>query len=169
MNFKLPALALAASLAASLLAGPVAAQETTPPAYGAPISLDLAKKIVSAAEAEAVKNNWAVSIAIVDSGGHLVMLQKLDNTQLVSIRVSEAKAKTAVGFRLPTKMLEDAVSAGGPGSRLLALNDIAPFEGGFPIIVDGKIIGAIGVAGVFSGQDSQVAQAGLAAVNNPSR
>lgn len=162
---KFPLLALAALL----FAGPVAAQQSAPPPYGAPITLDLAKKIVSAAEAEAVKNNWQVSIAIIDSGGHLVMLQKLDNTQLVSIRVSEAKAKTALGFRLPTKMLEDAVAAGGAGTRLLALEEVAPFEGGFPIIVDGKIIGAIGVAGVFSSQDAQIARAGLAAIGNPSR
>ena len=150
-------------------ASPLAAQQTPPPPYGEPISLELAKKMVAAAEAEAVRNNWAVAIAVIDSGGHLVMLQKLDNTQLVSIRVSETKAKTALGFRLPTKMLEDAVAAGGAGTRLLALQDIAPFEGGFPIIVDGKIIGAIGVAGVFSPQDAQVARAGLAAIGNPSR
>jgi len=165
MNFKSYALALAAFLIAS----PLAAQQTPPPPYGEPISLELAKKMVAAAEAEAVRNNWAVAIAVIDSGGHLVMLQKLDNTQLVSIRVSETKAKTALGFRLPTKMLEDAVAAGGAGTRLLALQDIAPFEGGFPIIVDGKIIGAIGVAGVFSPQDAQVARAGLAAIGNPSR
>ncbi len=165
MKFKLPALALAAVL----FAGPAVAQPSTPPPYGAPITLEQAKKVVAAAEAEAVKNNWQVSIAVIDSGGHLVMLQKLDNTQLVSIRVSEAKAKTALGFRLPTKMLEDAVAAGGAGSRLLALDQIAPFEGGFPIIVDGKIIGAIGVAGVFSSQDAQIAKAGLAAIDNPSR
>ena len=165
MNFKSYALALAAFLIAS----PLAAQQTPPPPYGAPITLEMAKKVVGAAEAEAVRNNWAVSIAVIDSGGHLVMLQKLDNTQLVSIRVSETKAKTALGFRLPTKMLEDAVAAGGAGTRLLALQDIAPFEGGFPIIVDGKIIGAIGVAGVFSAQDAQVARAGLAALDNPSR
>ena len=165
MKFQLHALALAAFL----FAGPAVAQQSAPPPYGAPITLDLAKKVVAAAEAEAVKNNWQVSIAIIDSGGHLVMLQKLDNTQLVSIRVSEAKAKTALGFRLPTKMLEDAVAAGGAGTRLLALEQVAPFEGGFPIIVDGKIIGAIGVAGVFSAQDAQVARAGLAAIDNPSR
>jgi uncharacterized protein GlcG (DUF336 family) len=159
----------ALAVAAFLFASPLAAQQTPPPPYGPPISLELAKKIVTAAEAEAVKNNWNVSIAVIDSGGHLVMLQKLDNTQLVSIRVSETKAKTALGFRLPTKMLEDAVAAGGSGTRLLALQDIAPFEGGFPIIVDGKIIGAIGVAGVFSAQDAQIARAGLAAIGNPSR
>ena len=165
MNFK----SYMFAFAACLIASPLAAQQTPPPPYGEPISLELAKKMVAAAEAEAVRNNWAVAIAVIDSGGHLVMLQKLDNTQLVSIRVSETKAKTALGFRLPTKMLEDAVAAGGAGTRLLALQDIAPFEGGFPIIVDGKIIGAIGVAGVFSPQDAQVARAGLAAIGNPSR
>lgn len=159
----------ALALAMLLFASPLAAQQTPPPPYGPPITLDLAKKMMAAAEAEAVANNWQVAIAIIDSGGHLVMMQKLDNTQLVSIRVAEGKAKTALGFRLPTKMLEDAVAAGGAGTRLLALNDISPFEGGLPILMDGKIIGAIGVAGVFSAQDAQVARAGLAALENPSR
>ena len=165
MNFKmLPALAVSAFL----MGGPLAAQQaSSPPPYGAPITLEAAKKIVAAAEAEAVRNNWQVSIAVIDSGGHPVMMQKLDNTQLVSIRVAEAKAKTALGFRLPTKLLEDAVAAGGAGSRLLALEEIAPFEGGFPIIVDGKIIGALGVAGVLSAQDAQIARAGLAALDKP--
>lgn len=157
------------ALVALLLAGPLAAQQSMPPPYGAPISLEDAKKIIAAAEAEAVRNNWQVAIAVIDSGGHLVMMQKLDNTQLVSIRVAESKAKTALGFRLPTKLLEDAVAAGGAGTRLLAVQDIAPFEGGFPIIVDGKIIGAVGVAGVLSAQDAQIAKAGLAALGNPSR
>jgi uncharacterized protein GlcG (DUF336 family) len=156
-------------LAVFLFASPLAAQTGTPPPYGAPITLEAAKKVVAAAEAEAVSNNWQVAIAVIDSGGHLVLMQKLDNTQLVSIRVAEAKAKSALGFRLPTKLLEDAVAAGGAGSRLLAVQDIAPFEGGFPIIEDGKIIGAIGVAGVLSVQDAQIAKAGLAAIGNPSR
>jgi uncharacterized protein GlcG (DUF336 family) len=159
----------ALALAASLLASPVIAQTSTPPPYGSPITLEAAKKVVSAAEAEAVRNSWQVAIAVLDSGGHLVMMVKLDNTQLVSIRVAEAKAKSALGFRLPTKLLEDAVAAGGAGTRLLAVQDIAPFEGGFPIIEDGKIIGAIGVAGVLSAQDAQIAKAGLAALGNPSR
>ena len=157
-------------VAAAILCGPpVSAQQQQPSPYGAPIELETAKKMMAAAEVEAVRNNWQVAIAIIDSGGHLVMMQKLDNTQLVSIRVAEAKAKTALGFRLPTKLLEDAVAAGGAGSRLLAVEGIAPFEGGFPIILDGKIIGAIGVAGVLSAQDAQVARAGLATVANPSR
>lgn len=165
MRLKLPLLALATAL----LATPLAAQQAAPPPYGAPITLEQAKKIMAAAEAEALRNNWQVAIAILDSGGQMVMLQKLDNTQLVSIRVAEAKARTALGFRLPTKMLEDAVVAGGSGTRLLALDNIAPFEGGFPILVDGKIIGALGVSGVLSAQDAQIGRAGLAALDNPSR
>jgi uncharacterized protein GlcG (DUF336 family) len=160
---------IALALAAAAFAGPLAAQTTTPPPYGPPITLEAAKKVIAAAEEEAARNNWQVAIAVLDSGGHLVMMIKRDNTQLVSIRVAEAKAKSALGFRLPTKLLEDAVAAGGAGSRLLAVPDIAPFEGGFPIIEDGKIIGAIGVAGVLSAQDAQVARAGLAAIGNPSR
>ena len=158
-------LAMGASAARGMLGKTVSMSKVR----GAPIPLEAAKKVVAAAEAEAVRNNWQVAIAVIDSGGHLVMMQKLDNTQLVSIRVAEAKAKSALGFRLPTKLLEDAVAAGGAGSRLLAVQDIAPFEGGFPIIEDGKIIGAIGVAGVLSAQDAQIAKAGLAAIGNPSR
>ncbi len=116
-----------------------------------------------------MKNNWQVSIAVIDSGGHLVILQKLDNTQLVSIRVSEAKAKTALGIPSADQDAGRRRGGRGAGTRLLALEEVAPFEGGFPIIVDGKIIGAIGVAGVFSSQDAQVARAGLAAIGNPSR
>lgn len=148
-----------------LNASPASAQQTPPP-YGAPITLETAKKIMAAAEAEAVKNNWQVVITIIDSGGHMVMMQKFDNTQLASISASEGKAQTALSFKLPTKALEDAIAAGGAGTRLLALKNIAPFEGGFPIQIDGKIVGAIGVSGALSAQDAQVARAGLSAVGN---
>jgi glc operon protein GlcG len=146
-------------------AEPVSAQQTPPP-YGAPITLDVAKKIMTAAEAEAVKNNWQVVITIIDSGGHMVSMQRFDNTQLASISASEGKAQTSLAFKLPSKALEDAIAAGGAGTRLLALKNIAPFEGGLPIIVDGKIIGAIGVSGGLSSQDAQVARAGLSAIGN---
>ena len=153
---------LAGALFAFATAFGAAAQ--TPPPYGPPITLELAKKVIAAAEAEAVKNSWPVAIAVIDSGGHLVALHRLDNTQLISIRVSESTAHTALSFKLPTKALEDAVTAGGSGSRLLALTNIAPFEGGLPILVDGKIIGAIGVSGVLSAQDAQIARAGIQAL-----
>ena len=139
-------------------------QQVKPPAtpYGAPISLDLAKKTLAAAEAEAVRNNWGVVIAIVDSGGNLVLLQRLDNAQLGSIQIAEAKARTAVEFRRPTKVFQDAVAGGGVGLRVLTFG-ASVAEGGVPIVAGGKIIGGIGVSGVQSHEDAQVAMAGAAA------
>jgi glc operon protein GlcG len=137
--------------------------QTAPPAYGSAISLDQAKKAMVAAEAEATKNSWAVSICIVHSGGHLVMMQRLPNTQIASVEIAHGKATSASNFRLPTKALEDAVAGGGAGLRLLALKNVTPFEGGELILQDGKIIGAIGVSSVLSSQDAQVARAGVAA------
>ena len=89
---------------------------------------------------------------------------KLDNTQLASIGVSEGKANTALRFKRPSKALDDVIAAGGAGLRLLAVKDITPLEGGLPVILDGTIIGAIGVSGALSLQDAQVARAGAAAV-----
>src|SRR5262249_11259030 len=134
-----------------------------PMPYGAPISLAAAKKAMAAAEAEATKNNWPVVIAIVDTTGSLVMLQKLENTQTGSVRVAEGKARTALEFRRPTKALEDVIAGGGVGLRLLRLEGATPLEGGVPIVADGKIVGAIGVSGVLSSQDAQVARAGAEA------
>jgi glc operon protein GlcG len=139
-------------------------QQVPPPStpYGPPLSLAVAKKAMAAAEAEAMKNNWGVSIAIVDSGANLVMLQRLDNAQLASVRLAEQKARTAVEFRRPTRLLEDAVAGGGVGLRVLTFG-ASLAEGGVPIMADGRIIGGIGVSGVASHQDAQVAQAGAAA------
>ena len=131
---------------------------TTP--YGSPISLDAAKKVMAAAEAEAMKNNWPMAIVILDSTGHVVMLHKLDNTQYGSIGVAEEKAHSALDFRRPSKVFEDLVAQGGLNLRLLALHGATPLEGGVPIIVDGKIVGAVGVSGAASSQDGQVAKAG---------
>ena len=128
--------------------------------YGAPISLDAAKKVMAAAEAEAMKNNWPMAIVVLDSSGHTVMLHKLDNTQYGSIRVAEDKAHTALDFRRPSKVFEDLVAQGGIGMRTLGLRGATPIEGGFPIMVDGKIIGAIGASGGTAPQDGQVAKAG---------
>jgi uncharacterized protein GlcG (DUF336 family) len=141
------------------------AQQVAPPStpYGAPITLTAAKQAIAAAEAEAIKNGWAVAIAIVDSGANLVMLQRLDNAQLSSVRIAEAKAKTAAEFRRPTKVFEDAVAGGGIGLRVLTFG-ASVAEGGVPIVSGGKIVGAIGVSGVQSHQDAQIAQAGADAV-----
>ena len=138
------------------------AAPTPPPTmpYGPPISLDAAKKVMAAAEAEAMKNNGPMAIVVLDSSGHTVMLHKLDNTQYGSIRVAEDKAHTALDFRRPSKVFEDLVAQGGIGMRTLGLRGATPIEGGFPIIVDGKIIGAIGASGGTAPQDGQVAKAG---------
>jgi uncharacterized protein GlcG (DUF336 family) len=141
------------------------AQQVAPPStpYGSPIDMSAAKKVMAAAEAEATKNNWGVAIAIVDSGANLVMLQRLDNAQLSSVRIAEAKAKTAAEFRRPTKVFEDAVGGGGIGLRVLTFG-ASVAEGGVPIVSSGKVVGAIGVSGVQSHQDAQVAQAGADAL-----
>jgi len=141
------------------------AQQVAPPVtpYGAPISLADAKKAMAAAEAEAIKNGWGVAIAIVDSGANLVLLARLDNAQLSSTRIAEQKARTAAEFRRSTKVFEDAVAGGGIGLRVLTFG-ASVAEGGVPIVAGGKVIGAIGVSGVQSHQDAQVAQAGADAL-----
>jgi len=135
--------------------------------YGPSIKLDQARKAMAAAEAEARKNNWNVVIAIVDAGGHLVLLQRLDDTQFGSVEVARQKAWTAAAFRRPTKVFQDAVAAGGEGLRMLKLEGATPLEGGLPIVLEGKIIGAIGVSGVTSQQDAQIAKAGVDALQSP--
>ena len=151
-------IAVAAAVAA-VTCIPAAAQQATPP-YGAPITLEQAKKVIAAAEAEAQKNNFFVVITVVDTGGYVVATARLDNTQLGSIPVAEGKARTAVLYRRPSKVFEDAIAGGGIGLRVLGLQGAVPYEGGVPIIVDGKIIGAIGVSGMLPQQDGQVANAG---------
>jgi uncharacterized protein GlcG (DUF336 family) len=152
---------LAGACALALLIAAPARAQTPPPPYGPPIGLENARKVMNAAEAEASKNNWAVVIAIIDSGGNIVMLHRRDDTQLSSIDIAQGKAKTALMYKRPSKVLDDAITGGGGGLRFLALKDIVTLEGGVPIVLDGKIVGAIGVSGVLSSQDSQVARAGV--------
>lgn len=132
--------------------------------YGESVTLEQAKKMLSAAEAFALKNQWTVVIAIVDTGGNLVLLEKIDNTQIGSIDIAIAKAKTANNFKRSTKVFEDAVAKGGVGLRVLNVPGMMPLEGGEPILVNGKVIGGIGVSGMASGQDEEVVNAGLAAL-----
>jgi uncharacterized protein GlcG (DUF336 family) len=141
---------------------PVVAQEPVP--YGTPITLEQARKLIDAAEAEAKKHKWPVAIAIVDPSGHLVAFAKMDNTQLGSIEVALEKAKSAALFRRPTKVFEDALAMGGANLRVLKVPGAIPIEGGIPIVHDGKIIGAIGVSGVKANEDGVVAQAGADAI-----
>jgi uncharacterized protein GlcG (DUF336 family) len=159
-----PLKSIAGACAIALAAAFPAHSQTVPPDYGPPIGLETARKAMSAAEAEAAKNNWPVVIAIIDSGGHIVMMHRRDNAQLASLEIAQGKAKTALKFKRPTKVLDDAISGGGAGVRFLALKDITPLEGGFPIVMDGKIVGAIGISGVLSAQDSQIARAAIDAL-----
>ncbi len=135
-----------------------------PMPYGAPITLDLARKILAAAEAEAIALGWPMVIAIVDTGSHLKLLQRMDNAQIGSVQVAQRKAETAAGFRRSTKVFEEMLVAGGAGLKMLSVADVCMLEGGLPIVKDGQIIGGIGVSGMASHQDAQVAVAGLAAI-----
>jgi uncharacterized protein GlcG (DUF336 family) len=158
-----PATPAAPAAPAAAPAAPAAAP-AAPLVYGAPITLEAAKRAVAAAEAEARKNNWNVMIVVLDSGGHTVMSQRLDGTQYASIRIAAGKARTALEFKRPTKALDDTIAAGGGGLRLLSVGGVTAIEGGIPIVVDGKIVGSIGVSGVTAQQDSQIARAGAEAV-----
>ena len=142
-------------LALGLAAAPAAAQA---PTYGAQITLETAKKIAAAAVVEAVKNKWPVAIAVVDNHGFLVYYERLDDTQTSSPHIAVEKARTAAMFRRPSRAIEDASKT---RVAVLGLPGATPITGGLPIVVDGKIIGGIGVSGVTSEQDEQVAKAGL--------
>jgi uncharacterized protein GlcG (DUF336 family) len=131
-----------------------------PNPYGAPISLENAKKVAAPALAEAAKNNWTMAVAVVDTGGNLVYYEKMDNTQLGSATVAIDKARSAALFKRPTKAFQDALAAGGDGLRILRLQGAVPVEGGIPLVVEGKIVGAIGISGGASSQDAQCAKAG---------
>lgn len=132
--------------------------------YGRPISLSDAKTVTAAAVEVAQNNGWLMAIAIVDTGGHLVYFEKLDGTQTGSVEVAIDKARSAALFRRPTKVFEDGVAQGGQGIRLLNLRGAVPLDGGIPIIVDGELIGGIGMSGGSGEQDGIAARAGAAAV-----
>ena len=157
----IPQIARLAVASFVLCAGSALAQV---PVYGANVSLDQARKAIAAGQAEARKNSWPVAIAIVDNAGHLVAFEKMDNTQTASVDVAQDKAVSAAIYRRTTKVVQDGLAAGGAGLRLLGLRGMSPVEGGIPLVVDGKIIGGIGVSGVNSDQDGMVAKAGADAL-----
>jgi glc operon protein GlcG len=126
------------------------------------ITLEAAKKMVAAGEAEATKNGWNVAITIVGAHGELILFHKLDETQPGSIAVSQGKARTSAHFKRPTNAMEEMITGGK--TAFLAVEGIIPIQGGLPVIADGKVIGAIGVSGVTSAQDEQIAAAALAAL-----
>lgn len=151
---------LKAAIIGSALAFAAAIAQAQVPQYGANITLDQARKVVAAADAEARKNGWPVAIAIVDTAGQLVLFQRADNTQTASITVAEDKAVSAAMYRRSTKVFQDGLAAGGAGMRLLGLRGASPVEGGLVITIDGKIVGGVGVSGVAADQDGVVAKAG---------
>jgi glc operon protein GlcG len=146
-------------LVGTLAVHPVCAQMPNP--YGTSISVDTAKKAAAPAIAEARKNNWNMAVAIVDPAGKLVYYEKMDNTQLGSADVCISKARCAALFKRPTKAFQDALATGGNNLRILRLEGVVPVEGGIPILIDGKIVGAIGVSGDTSEHDNQCAKAGV--------
>jgi uncharacterized protein GlcG (DUF336 family) len=146
-------------LSGLLLAGLCATVASAQLATKKSLTLSAAKQIAAAAETEAVNNKWNVVIAILDEGGNLLYLQRMDETQIGSIDVAIAKGQSAVKFKRPTKAFEDAVVGGR--QAILKLPGAMPVEGGLPLVVDGRIIGAIGVSGVQSNQDGVIAKAGV--------
>ncbi len=126
------------------------------------LTLEDAHRITIAAQRTATENNWNVAIAVVDDGGHLISLERMDGTQKGSIRIAEQKARTAILFKRPTKAFEDAVLQGRP--VFMTMPDVICLEGGVPLIREGVYLGAIGVSGVKSSEDGVVAAAGAAAL-----
>jgi glc operon protein GlcG len=162
LSFGLATVLLVAAGAAGAQQPP-ATPPPPPPEYGPAITLEQAKKIMAGAEAEAKKNKWNVVIAILDSGGQLVMLHRLDGAQWGSVDIAREKARSAVALRRPTKVFQDLIAQGGANLRLLNIG-YSVLEGGIPIVVGGKLIGGIGVSGVTSQQDAQIGQAGIDAL-----
>lgn len=158
--FRIPTAGrLAPALIALLAAGALQAQS-----YGPSITLEQARQVLQAAQEEAESRDWAVAVAVVDTSGNLVAFEKRDDTQTASVQVSQDKAISAAQYKRPTKAFQDAVAGGGVGLRVLGLRNAVAAEGGEPLLLDGRVIGAIGVSGMTSEQDGTIARAGAAAL-----
>ena len=129
------------------------------PSYGPPITTEQARKAVSAALAEARANNWAMAAAVVDPAGILVYFEKMDDTQNASPRIAIDKAKSAALFKRSTKTFQDSVERGGIGLRVTKLRGAIPVEGGVPLVINGQIVGGLGISGGTAEQDGQCAKA----------
>ncbi len=134
------------------------------PPYGRSITIAEAKQVAATALAPAHEQGWTVVIAIVDPGGHLVYVEKLDQTQVGSVVIAEQKARSAAIFKRPTKMFQERLARGGDGLLVLRLAGAIPVEGGLPIVVGGELIGALGVSGGSSAEDEVCAEAGAGAL-----
>jgi glc operon protein GlcG len=150
---------LVAALSVCAVCLPLRAAAQLPNTYGAPIGVDTARRAVLAAISEGKKNGWTVAAAVVDTAGALVYFERIDGTQSASSDVALAKARSAAAFKRPTKAFEEAVASGRLG--FLSVEGAIPLEGGVPIVLDNKIVGAIGVSGATSPQDGVCAQAGV--------
>jgi uncharacterized protein GlcG (DUF336 family) len=153
-----------ALLLAALLLGAAGAARAQVPQYGANVSHEQAKKALASAIADARRQNLPMAVAIVDTAGQLVAFERMDNTQTGSTAVAQDKAVSAAMYRRPSKAFQDLVAGGGVGLRVLTLRGAVAVEGGVPLTVDGKIIGAIGVSGGSAEQDGVVAKAGADAL-----
>ena len=149
-------------LCSVLLLSSAASLFAAQPATRQALTLDIAKQIAAAASTEATANKWTVVIAILDEGGNLMYLERADDTQIGSIQVAQEKARSAVAFKRPTKVFEDAVAGGR--AAILKLPGAMPVEGGLPLMLNGRVVGAIGVSGVTSQQDGIIAKAGADAL-----
>ena len=168
--------AVCSSFALALASRPAFAQGTPAPApapssyalpIGPAIALDAAKKVAAAASAEARKNKWFMAIAVVDPAGTLVYYEKADTTQNGSANVAVAKARSAALYKRPTKAFQDALEKGGVNLRVLGLEGAVPVDGGVPLLIDGKLVGGLGVSGDLAEHDAQCAAAGAAALAQP--
>jgi len=146
------------------LGGAVSAMAQSPMAYGPSVTLENAKKAAAPALAEAAKNNWMMAVAIVDTAGNLVYFEKMDNTQLGSVTIAQDKARSAALFKRPTQVFQERLATGGDALGVLRIQGAMPVAGGIPLVMDGKIVGAIGVSGATSAQDAQCAKAGADAL-----
>jgi glc operon protein GlcG len=153
---------VAGAVALTMWAASAFAQLPNP--YGMSIDGENAKKVAAAALNEARKNKWTMAAAVVDTAGDLVYFEKLDGTQAASVDIAVDKARSAARFKRPTKALQDVLAAGGEGLRMLGLQGAVPVEGGVPVVMAGKIVGAIGLSGGTSAQDGQCAKAGADSV-----
>jgi uncharacterized protein GlcG (DUF336 family) len=153
---------LLGGLAALLMAPLAARSQPAPLPYGPPVSVEVARKAATAALAEGKRNGWFVAAAVVDTGGILVHFERLEGTQNGSSEVAIEKARTAALFRRPSKAFEDVVAGGK--TNYLRLPGAVPIEGGVPLVVDGRIVGALGISGATSAQDGQCAKAGSDAI-----
>ena len=159
---RIALISLAACTALTLASS--ANAQGAPPPYGEPINIAMAKKVAAAAEAESKKNNWAMCITVVAPSGDLVYFERMDNCQYASIKISQHKARAAATYRRSIKTFADRIAQGGGGLTVLTLDDIIASDGGYPLVVGGKIVGAIGCSGGAPNEDGMACQAGVNAL-----